>query len=197
MISYCVLASDIIEFKGQHFSKFPRKTNYLSSGFSKLKDTHPVNHFPGFLGKIIENCPPSKLFLFISLLRFSVWRNRFMYMRGRQSFLNPRANEAIVMLCMPSQLFDVRNQHQGSGPNGFLCVENQSLTCHLALKILKKFLNSTQLNLDIVHPFIGFPILGINCIALWDLERMRVLWRTVNRLGWSAAALFQIACDDL
>ena len=28
---------------------------------------HPVNYFPGSLGKIIENCPPNKLFLFSSL----------------------------------------------------------------------------------------------------------------------------------
>ena len=29
---------------------------------------HPVNYFPGILGRNIKNCPPSKLFLFTSLL---------------------------------------------------------------------------------------------------------------------------------
>ena len=32
-----------------------------------MKAAHPVNYFPGFLGKIIKNYPPSKLFLFTSL----------------------------------------------------------------------------------------------------------------------------------
>ena len=33
----------------------------------KLKVAHPINCFPGFSGKNIKNCPPSKLFLFTSL----------------------------------------------------------------------------------------------------------------------------------
>ena len=69
MKSYCVFANDSIRFKGPHphFSKFPRKTHYLGLGRTKLKAAHPVNYFPGFLGKNIKSCPPSKLFLFTSL----------------------------------------------------------------------------------------------------------------------------------
>ena len=36
-------------------------------GCWKLKAAFPVNHFSGFLGRNIKNCPPSKLFLFTSL----------------------------------------------------------------------------------------------------------------------------------
>ena len=36
-------------------------------GAKKLKTAHPVNYFPGFLGKNIKNYPPSKLFLFTLL----------------------------------------------------------------------------------------------------------------------------------
>ena len=39
--------------------------------------------------------------------------------------------------------------------------------------------NSTQL--DTVCPFIGFPILGIECTAFWDLEWVTVLWHIINR----------------
>ena len=69
MKSYCVLANDSIEFKGQHFSKFPGKIyiHYLGLGPLKLNAAHPVNYFAGFLGKNIKNCPPSKLFLSTSL----------------------------------------------------------------------------------------------------------------------------------
>ena len=42
--------------------------HYLGLGHSKLKAVHPVNYFSGFLGKNIKNCPPSKLFLFTSLV---------------------------------------------------------------------------------------------------------------------------------
>ena len=45
----------------------PGKTHYLSLGCSKLKAAHAINYFPGFLGKNIKNCPPSKSFLFTSL----------------------------------------------------------------------------------------------------------------------------------
>ena len=31
---------------------------------SKLRAAHPVNYFPGFWGKNVKNCQPSKLFLF-------------------------------------------------------------------------------------------------------------------------------------
>ena len=41
-------------------------------------------------------------------------------------------------------------------------------------------LNSFQI---LCAHFIGFPILGIKCTALWDLEWMRLLWRTINRYG--------------
>ena len=63
MKSYCVLGNDVTEFKGQYFSKFPGKTHYLDLGCSKLKAANPVDYFPGFLGKNIENCPPSELFI--------------------------------------------------------------------------------------------------------------------------------------
>ena len=66
MESYCVLANDSIEFTGRYFSKFPGKTHY-SLGHSKMKAAHPVNYFPGILGKNVKNYPPSKLFLFTSL----------------------------------------------------------------------------------------------------------------------------------
>ena len=49
------------------FLKVFRKTHYLGLVRSKLKAPNPVNYFPGFLGKHIKNCPPSKLFLFTSL----------------------------------------------------------------------------------------------------------------------------------
>ena len=52
-ILYCVLADDSIE-KG-YFSKFLKKTHYMSLGCSKLKIAHPVNYFPGFLGKNIKS----------------------------------------------------------------------------------------------------------------------------------------------
>ena len=68
MKSCSVLANDSIEFKGQHFSQFPGKIHYLGLWRSKLKTAHLVNYFPGFLGKNIKNCPPSKLFLFTSLV---------------------------------------------------------------------------------------------------------------------------------
>ena len=45
----------------------PGKTHYLGLGCSKLKAAHPMNYFPGFLGKNLKNCPSSKLFLFTSL----------------------------------------------------------------------------------------------------------------------------------
>ena len=54
MKSYFVLANDIIiEFKGLHLSQCPGETQL---GFKrwKLKAAHPVNYFPGFLGKIIK-----------------------------------------------------------------------------------------------------------------------------------------------
>ena len=70
MKSYCVLANDNIEFKERHFSTFPY---YLGLGRSKSKAVHPVDYFPGFLGKNIKNSPTSKLFLITSL-------------RGREEF---------------------------------------------------------------------------------------------------------------
>ena len=45
----------------------PGTTHVLGLGHSKLKDAHPVNHFPGFWGKNIKNCPPSKLIVLIYL----------------------------------------------------------------------------------------------------------------------------------
>ena len=53
----------MIEFKGRYFSEFPGKTHYLGLVRSKLKVEHPVNYFPGFLGKNIKNCLCTKLFL--------------------------------------------------------------------------------------------------------------------------------------
>ena len=50
MKSYCVLANGSIEFKRQHFSNFLGNKLF---GFRALK---------------IKNCPPSKLFLFTSLV---------------------------------------------------------------------------------------------------------------------------------
>ena len=42
----------------------------------------------------------------------------------------------------------------------------------------------TQLNNWILWAhLIGFPIFGITWTALWDLEWMSVLWRTINRYG--------------
>ena len=58
----------ISQWFGQHFSKFPRKTNYLSLECSKLSAAHPVNYFSWFLGKNVQNCPLSKLFIFTPLL---------------------------------------------------------------------------------------------------------------------------------
>ena len=59
--------------------------------------------------------------------------------------------------------------------------------CYIAATQLNSTqLNSTQLNptqLDTVRHFIGFPILGIEYTALWDLEWMSVLWHTINRYG--------------
>ena len=43
------------------------KTHNLGLGRSKLKAAQLFNHFPGFLGKNVKNCPPSKLLLFTSL----------------------------------------------------------------------------------------------------------------------------------
>ena len=60
------LADDGIE--REYISKFVGKTHYLGETTQKLKAAHPVNYFPWFLGKNIKTCPPSKLFLFTSLL---------------------------------------------------------------------------------------------------------------------------------
>ena len=35
----------------------------LGLGRSKLKPAHPVNYFPGYLGKNDNNCPPIKIYL--------------------------------------------------------------------------------------------------------------------------------------
>ena len=43
--------------------------HFLGKSAQKSKAAHPVNYFPGFLGKNIKNCPPSKLSLFTSLQR--------------------------------------------------------------------------------------------------------------------------------
>ena len=51
MKSYCVLAPDSIE---GNISQFPGKTYNLGLVCSKLKVTHPVDHFSGFLGKYIK-----------------------------------------------------------------------------------------------------------------------------------------------
>ena len=51
-----------------HLKVSREKTHYLGKSAQKSKAAHPVNYFPGFLGKNIKNCPPSKLFLFTSLL---------------------------------------------------------------------------------------------------------------------------------
>ena len=51
-----------IEFKGQSFLNFPQRKHYFGFGPSKLKASNSVNYFSRFLGKNIENCPPSKLF---------------------------------------------------------------------------------------------------------------------------------------
>ena len=40
-------------------------------------------------------------------------------------------------------------------------------------------LNSTWI-LSLCTHFSGFPILGIECTSLWDLEWMRVIWRTIS-----------------
>ena len=70
MRSYCLLTIDS-EFKGPYFLEFQGNTYYLGLGCSKLKAAHPVNYFPGFLGmKNIKTCPPSKLFLFTSLVKW-------------------------------------------------------------------------------------------------------------------------------
>ena len=50
-------------------------------------------------------------------------------------------------------------------------------------KFWHKYSHSTQLNWILCTHFIGFPILGIECTALWDLEWMSVLWCTINRYG--------------
>ena len=39
---------------------------------SKIETAHPVNYFPGILGKNIKDCPPSKLFLFTSLVSMAL-----------------------------------------------------------------------------------------------------------------------------
>ena len=43
------------------------KVHYLGKNAQKSKAAHPVNYFPGFLGKNIKNGLPSKLSLFTSL----------------------------------------------------------------------------------------------------------------------------------
>ena len=40
----------------------------MGLGHSKFKAAHSVNIFLDYLGKNIKNCPPSKLFLFTSLV---------------------------------------------------------------------------------------------------------------------------------
>ena len=50
--SYCVLANESIDFRGQHFSKFPGRPHYLGLGRSKLKAAHQVNYFPGVWAEI-------------------------------------------------------------------------------------------------------------------------------------------------
>ena len=50
-------------------SLISRKTYYLGLGHSKSKFAQSINYFISFLGgKNIENCPPSKLILFIFMV---------------------------------------------------------------------------------------------------------------------------------
>ena len=57
------------------------------------------------------------------------------------------------------------------------------------------WLNSTQL--EYRGPIYWFPILGIDCTALWDLERMRVLWPYGQQTGMIPLAPFWKACSVL
>ena len=49
--------------------KVSGKTHYLGKRTQKSKAAHPVNYFLACLAKNINDCPPSKLSLFTSLLR--------------------------------------------------------------------------------------------------------------------------------
>ena len=72
-ILYYALASDSID-KGKMLNIYRQKAYYLGS---KLNAAHQVNYFRGFLGKNIENCPPSKLLLFTSLCSYNTCFIRF------------------------------------------------------------------------------------------------------------------------
>ena len=54
--------------KGWYLKVSGGKTHYLSYSAQKLKAVHPVKYFPRFLGKNIKKRPPSKLFLFTSMV---------------------------------------------------------------------------------------------------------------------------------
>ena len=65
LLTHAVLADD--SFGRVTYLKVTEENN-LSYGAQRLKAVHPVNYFPGFLGRNIKNCSPSKLFLFTSLV---------------------------------------------------------------------------------------------------------------------------------
>ena len=61
--------ADLIVLEGGTSQNFAQKHNSWVRLLKNLEAAHPVNYFPQFLGKNIKNCPPSKLFLFTSLVK--------------------------------------------------------------------------------------------------------------------------------
>ena len=55
-----VIASIMARYDIKHFQA---KADYLGCVAEKLNAAHPVDYFPGFWGKNIGNCLPSKLYL--------------------------------------------------------------------------------------------------------------------------------------
>ena len=83
MKSYYVLANDSIAFKSVIFLKVSGENTLFVLRALKLKSTHPVNYFPGFLGKNIKNFPPRNYSYLPPCLKETLE-----YVTGNDSFCN-------------------------------------------------------------------------------------------------------------
>ena len=85
--------------------KFPLNTHYLDLGRSKVKAAHLVNYFPGFWGKSVKNCPPSKLFLFTSLIYIPDLINKNINKMERQEVRNILVDNCVFVRTQTELIF--------------------------------------------------------------------------------------------
>ena len=102
------------------FLRFPWKAHYLGSERSKLKAAHPVYYFPGFSGKNIKNCPPSKLFLFTSLRGRPPIELRQIFQRG-VGYFEP-------FFFFRNELIGARESHRSVYRVSFYCIRSVTLS---------------------------------------------------------------------